>query len=67
LRPRAHRHELQAQLPRRAAGLRLCDLRRGSLARAWPIKFVAGKWDNESDENVIEHVPLTYEYFELVR
>jgi len=24
--------------------------------QAWPIKFVAGEWDNESDENVIESV-----------
>ena len=29
-------------------------LRRWSLSRAWPIKFVAGEWDNESDENVID-------------
>jgi hypothetical protein len=29
-------------------------LRRWSLSRAWPIKFVAGEWDNESDENIIE-------------
>jgi phage tail-like protein len=42
-------------------------LRRWSLARAWPMKFVAGEWDNESDENVIESVTLTYDYFELVQ
>ena len=41
-------------------------LRRWSLSRAWPIKFVAGEWDNESDETVIESVTLTYDYFELV-
>ena len=29
-------------------------LRRWSLSRAWPVKFVAGDWDNESDENVID-------------
>jgi phage tail-like protein len=40
-------------------------LRRWSLSRAWPVKFVAGEWDNESDENVIESVVLTYDFFEL--
>ena len=42
-------------------------LRRWSLSRAWPVKFVAGEWDNESDENVIESVTLTYDYFELIQ
>ena len=42
-------------------------LRRWSLSRAWPVKFVAGEWDNESDENVIESVTLTYDVFELVQ
>ena len=42
-------------------------LRRWSLSRAWPVKFVAGEWDNEADENVIESVTLTYDYFELVQ
>ena len=41
-------------------------LRRWSIAQAWPTKFVAGEWDNDSDENVIESVTLTYDYFELV-
>lgn len=41
-------------------------LRRWSLARAWPVKFVGGEWDNESDENVIEQVTLTYDFFEMV-
>ena len=45
-------------------GVTLC---RWSLSRAWPIKFVAGEWDNESDENVIEQVTLTYDFFELVQ
>lgn len=40
-------------------------LRRWSLSEAWPTKFVAGEWDNESDENVIESVTLTYDWFEL--
>ena len=39
-------------------------LRRWTLFGAWPTKFVAGEWDNESDENVIESVTLTYDYFE---
>jgi phage tail-like protein len=42
-------------------------LRRWTLAGAWPTKFVAGEWDNESDENVIEQVTLTYDFFELAR
>lgn len=40
-------------------------LRRWQLTAAWPIKFVAGDWDNESDENVIESLTLTYDFFEL--
>ena len=40
-------------------------LRRWSLYRAWPVKFVAGDWDNGSDENVIESVTLTYDYYDL--
>ena len=58
--------------PGRAEGLDVqqdrggVTLRRWPLSRAWPIKFVAGEWDNESDENVIESVTLTYDFFELV-
>ena len=40
-------------------------LRRWNLFGAWPVKFVAGAWDNESDENVIETVTLTYDFFTL--
>jgi len=40
-------------------------LRRWTLTGAWPVKFVAGEWDNEADENVIESVTLTYDFFEL--
>ncbi len=40
-------------------------LRRWSLTGAWPIKFVAGAWDNEADENVIESVTLTFDFFQL--
>ncbi|HVZ32410.1 MAG TPA: phage tail protein [Polyangiaceae bacterium] len=46
---------------------RFTTLRRWTLARAWPTKLVAGEWDNESDENVIESVALTYDFFELVQ
>ena len=42
-------------------------LRRWSLSGAWPIKFVAGEWDNEADENVIESVTLAIDYFELLQ
>ncbi len=40
-------------------------LRRWRLEGAWPTKFVAGDWDNEADENVIESVTLTYDFFDL--
>ena len=40
-------------------------LRRWSIAGAWPVKFVAGAWDNEADENVIESVTLTFDFFTL--
>jgi phage tail-like protein len=40
-------------------------LRRWSLSGAWPTKFVAGAWDNEADENVIESVTLTFDFFQL--
>ena len=40
-------------------------VRRWTLNNAWPVKFVAGEWDNESDENVIESVTLSFDYFEL--
>ena len=34
---------------------------------ASPVKLVAGEWDNEADENVIDAVTLTYDFFELVQ
>ena len=40
-------------------------LQRWTLTGAWPVKLVAGEWDNESDENVIESVTLTYDFLEL--
>jgi hypothetical protein len=42
-------------------------LRRRLLSRAWPVKFVAGDWNNGADENVIESVTLSYDFFELVQ
>lgn len=35
------------------------ELRRFTCNGAWPTKFVAGDWDNEADENVIEKVTLS--------
>jgi len=40
-------------------------LRRWTLFNAWPSKFVAGEWDNDSDDVVIESVTLTFDYFTL--
>lgn len=39
--------------------------RRWSIYNAWPTKFVAGEWDANADEVLIESVTLTYDYFEL--
>lgn len=42
------------------------ELRRWRLQGAWIVNFVAAdEWNNDSDENVIESVTLTYDYFEL--
>jgi phage tail-like protein len=41
------------------------ELRRWRLFSAWPSKFVAGTWDNEADEKVIESVTLTLDFFTL--
>jgi phage tail-like protein len=43
------------------------ELRRWRLHGCWPQKFSAGDWDNEADENVIESVTLTYDWFDLVQ
>ena len=40
-------------------------LRRWSIFGAWVTKFVAGDWDNTSDEVVIESVTMTYDHFTL--
>lgn len=38
-------------------------LRRWTLEEAWPTKFVAGEWDNESDEVNIESLTLAFRLF----
>lgn len=43
------------------------ELRRWALSGAWPVKFVAGEWDNDAEENVVESVTLTFDHFELVQ
>jgi phage tail-like protein len=42
-------------------------MRRWRFVRAWPMKYIAGDWDNGADENVIEKVTLAYDRFDLVR
>jgi phage tail-like protein len=42
-------------------------LRRWRIYNAWPMKYIAGDWDNDTDENNIESVTLTYDRFELVQ
>jgi phage tail-like protein len=39
-------------------------LQRWTLVKAWPMKFVAGEWDNTTDEKVMNSVTLAYDYFE---
>ena len=41
-------------------------VKRWRIFQAWPVKFVAGEWDNDADEKVIEMVTLTYDFFVLV-
>ena len=38
-------------------------LNRWHLAGAFPLKFTAGEWDNESDDFTISSVTLTYDFF----
>lgn len=38
--------------------------RRWSWFNGWPRRFVAGAWDNEVDENVIESVEVVIDFFE---
>ena len=39
-------------------------LMRWNVANAFGIKFVAGEWDNGADENVMNSITLTYDYFD---
>lgn len=39
-------------------------MQRYNVVNAWCTKFVAGEWDNTSDEKVITSVTLTYDWFE---
>lgn len=32
---------------------------------AWPKRFVAGDWDNDADENVLEQVVLAFDFYKL--
>lgn len=41
-------------------------LQRWNVVNAWPTKFVAGEWDNTTDEKVMNSVTLAYDYFEPV-
>lgn len=41
--------------------------RRWSVYGAWPIKFVQGDWDANSDDPLIESVTLAVDYWELTR
>lgn len=41
------------------------ELRRWSLYSTWPTKFVAGEWDNDADENVIETITLAVPNFDM--
>ncbi len=38
-------------------------LNRWHLAASFPTKFMAGEWDNESDDFTISSVTLTYDFF----
>lgn len=37
-------------------------IKRWRVTNAWPVKFVAGDWDNDASEKTIEMVTLTYDY-----
>jgi phage tail-like protein len=39
-------------------------IRRWTIFNAWPKKFVAGEWDNTSDDPTMEQVVLAIDYFE---
>ncbi len=42
------------------------DLLRWSQSNGWPVKFVAGDWDNDADEVNIRTLTLTYDFFDTV-
>lgn len=42
-------------------------LREWRIYNAWIKKFVAGDWDNDAEEAVIEQVILTFDYFKLIQ
>lgn len=42
------------------------ELRRWGCTGLWPTKFVAGDWDNEADENVIEKATLSIDTFDKI-
>jgi phage tail-like protein len=42
------------------------ELRRWTTVGLAPIKFVAGDWDNDADENVIESVTMMLDTFDLI-
>ena len=41
------------------------ELRRWTLANAWPVDYIAGEWDNNADENTMETLILTYDFPDL--
>jgi phage tail-like protein len=42
-------------------------VRRWRFYNAWCKKFVAGQWDNNSDDISMESIVIAYDYFELVQ
>jgi len=40
------------------------ERRRYTLNKAWPVKYVAGEWDAEGEEAVVESITLTFDFFE---
>lgn len=40
-------------------------LRRWNVSNAWPVKYLGGAWDNNTDETNIESVTLTFDNFDL--
>lgn len=42
-------------------------LARWRVFNAWPNKFGAGEWDNEAEENVMESVTLTNEFWDRIQ